>query len=81
MGRIWVFLCVGDNFAILAKEGNNEGDEFYVLQCQKTTHIVRNHFICPWGDEFDVGNNVIDGIYYQKWGHGENNGYIFLTNS
>jgi hypothetical protein len=24
-------VCVGDNFAVPAKEGNNEGVEFYVL--------------------------------------------------
>jgi hypothetical protein len=24
-------VCVGDNFAILAKESNNEGVEFYIL--------------------------------------------------
>jgi len=45
-------VCVGDNFAVPTKEGNNEGVEFYGLQCQKANHIVRKNFICPWGGEF-----------------------------
>ncbi len=40
-------MCVGDNFAVLTHEGNNEGVEFYILQCQKTSHIVQERFTCP----------------------------------
>ncbi len=27
-------VCIGDNFVVLALKGNNEGVDFYVLQCQ-----------------------------------------------
>jgi hypothetical protein len=74
-------VCVGHNFVVRAKEGNSEGVEFYVLQCQTISHIVQNSFMGPWGGEFDVGNHVIASIYYQKWGHSENDGYVFLANS
>ncbi len=73
-------VCVGENFAVPAQENNNEGVEFYILQCQQATHIVAQRFTCPWGGEFDVGDHVIVGIYYQKWGCGDN-GYVFLGNS
>jgi hypothetical protein len=26
-------VCVGDNFVVPSQEGNNEGIEFYILQC------------------------------------------------
>jgi hypothetical protein len=40
-------------------------------------HVITNNFTCAWGDEFQVGDLVIVGIYYHKWGHGEHN-YVFL---
>lgn len=73
-------VCVGDNFAILAQESNNEGVELYILQCQQATHIVAKRFTCPWGGEFNVGDHVIIGFYYQKWGCGDND-YVLLGNS
>jgi hypothetical protein len=39
-------LQIGDNFAILAKEGNEEGIGFYVLQCQKAKYMVQEAFTC-----------------------------------
>lgn len=67
----------GDNFAVPAMEGNGEGVEFYVLQCTKAKHEVIVGFKCAWGPEFEAGDFVIRGNYYQKW----NNGYVFLSNS
>jgi hypothetical protein len=29
-------LCIGDNFAVRAEEGNPEGAQYYILQCQRT---------------------------------------------
>lgn len=67
----------GDNFAVPAAEGNTEGVEFYILQCTRGKYEVRDGFKCAWGPEFEVGDFVIRGTYYQKW----NNGYVFLGNS
>jgi hypothetical protein len=34
-------LKVGDNFVIVAAPGNNEGVDFFILQCIKHMHIVQ----------------------------------------
>lgn len=67
----------GDNFAVPAIEGNDEGVDFYVLQCTKAKYEVQKKFTCAWGPEFDVGDLIVEAIYYQKW----NDGYVFLSNS
>ncbi len=74
------FLQIRDNFAIPARESNGEGVDFYSLQCQRTKHLVQVAFTCAWGCSFEVGDYVVVGTYYQKWGHGEN-GYVYLANS
>ena len=68
---------VGDNFVVLAMEGNPEGVEFYILQCSRAKHQVSAPFTCPWGPDYEVGDLVVRGTYYQKW----NNGYVYLSNS
>jgi hypothetical protein len=70
----------GDNFAVPAIEGNAEGVDFYILQCQRRKQIVREKFTCIWGGQFEVGEYVIAGTYYQKWGNSPNS-YVYLRNS
>ena len=67
----------GDNFAVPAMEGNAEGVEFYILQCTRAKYEVEQGFKCAWGPEFESGDLIIRGTYYQRW----NNGYVFLNNS
>lgn len=67
----------GDNFVVPALEGNTEGVEFYILQCTRAKYQVEHGFKCTWGPEFEAGDLIIRGTYYQKW----NNGYVFLSNS
>ena len=71
---------VGDNFAVPAIEGNDEGVDFYILQCQRKKQIVREKFTCVWGGQFEVGEYVIAGTYYQKWGKSQNS-YVYLRDS
>lgn len=71
---------VGDNFAIPAPEGNNEGVEFYVLQCEKAKFQVAEDFQCPWGEVFQKGDFAVVGTYYQKYGRGSNT-YVLLDKS
>lgn len=71
----------GDNFAVPPEEGNDEGVSFYVLQCQQAKHIVEVDFQCIWGGQFQAGDSVISGKYYQKWGRQDSNNYVFLRNS
>ena len=71
---------IGDNFAVSADDGNEESVEYYVLQCQRKKAVVCEGFNCVWRGEFEVGQYVILGKYYQKYGRGRNS-YIFLKDA
>ena len=71
---------VGDNFVVPAEEDNDEGVDFYILQCQRHREVVTEKFTCAWGGEFDMGQHVIVGQYYQKWGTGTKN-YVYRGRS
>lgn len=71
---------IGDNFVVPAIQGNEEGVEFYILQCQKERQLVRENFKCVWGGEFERGQYVLAGTYYQKWGNSEKS-FVYLRNS
>lgn len=68
---------VGDNFAVPAPPGNDEGVAFYILQCQRKKFRVLEDFECPWGGSYKVGDYVLGGAYYKKSGRGSNT-YVFL---
>lgn len=52
-------LQVGENFAVPAPDENDEGVEFYILQCQKPKFLVEVAFVCPWGGDFRRGDYAI----------------------
>ena len=58
-------LEIGDNFALPAQSGNLEGVQFYLLKCIHLKYIVSSQFTCKWGHEFQPGDNVVSGYYYQ----------------
>jgi hypothetical protein len=68
---------VGDNFAVPTPPGNEEGVEFFVLQCQRKKYEVQVDFEFPWGGEFKRGDFVVSGTYYKKFGRGDNT-YVYL---
>lgn len=70
---------VGDNFVVPAEDGNEERVQYYILQCTKPRFRVQADFVCPWGGEFQRGEYVIAGTYYQKHGSGSNT-YVYLDN-
>lgn len=41
---------------------------------------MKKAFTCKWGTEFDVGDEVVCGYYYRKYGRGEDS-YVLLKNS
>jgi hypothetical protein len=47
-----LLVSIGDNFAVNAEEGNEEGVEFYILLCTKTNFIIEEFFTYPWGQRF-----------------------------
>jgi hypothetical protein len=73
-------LEIGDHFAVLAKANNDKGVLYYILECQRTKFIVGEEFQCVWGNKFDVGDHVLEGVYFQNWGYGARN-YVYLDNS
>jgi hypothetical protein len=71
---------LGDNFVVNSKEGNIEGVDFYILLCTKIVFTFSKPFTCPWGQQFSVGDMVVVGKYYQKWGRSESS-YVLLRSS
>jgi hypothetical protein len=57
-------LNVGDNFVVPIEADNEEGMDFYILQCQTPKFKVVESFKCIWGCEFDACDYVIGGTYY-----------------
>lgn len=79
-GNLGDVLNIGDNFAIPAEPENEEGVDFYLLQCQQPKFIVKAPFECVWGGSFDVGDFVVAGTYYQRWGRTDKT-YVYLSES
>jgi len=61
-------LEIGDNFAVNAQIGNLEGVDFWVVCCIKPMHTIRKEFIDKWGTSFAIGDDVVAGLCYQRWG-------------
>lgn len=70
------FVEVGDNFMIPAEEDNEDGVEFYILQCTRRKFELQEPLNCPWGGVFSVGDEIIRGKYFKKYGRGDKT-YIF----
>jgi len=73
-------LEIRDNFAINAKEGNIEGQDFWLIFCTKSLHTIKKPFKCKWGIKFEEGDEVVAGKYYQKWGDFDSS-YVLLKDS
>ena len=71
----------GNNFAVPAAPDNDEGISFYILQCQTPKEMLTEDLTCAWGGHFKVGDYVISGTYYQKWGRSDLHNYVYLANS
>ena len=63
-----------------AEQPNEEGVDFYILQCQRRKYKLKAPLSCPWGAEFEAGDFVIEGTYYKKSGRGEYT-YTYLEKS
>jgi hypothetical protein len=62
-------LRVGDNFVIVVALGNNEGVDFFILQCIKEMHIVQENVgLDDWGNFVEKGDEIIIGHYYKQLG-------------
>jgi hypothetical protein len=73
-------LETGDHFAILADplDPNSNGAEFFVLLCTKPMYIVQEESLTDeWGVTVTRGDEVVEGLYYQRQGRRENS-YVLL---
>jgi hypothetical protein len=78
MNTLAAELEIGDCFAILAEPGNSEKANWFILQCTKPMHLVQEEVKeDAWGNQFDQGDEVVEGLYFQQKGIKENS-YIFL---
>ncbi len=75
-----IALEIGDNFVMNTKAINLEGVDFQVFFCTKPMHIMKKSFIDKWGTYFVASDDVVAGLYYQRWGIGERN-YVLLKDS
>lgn len=73
-------LELGENFAIEAEEGNDEGVDFHLLVCCSRPYVVQEPFSCSWGEKFTPGQLAVKARYYQKWGTGLQN-YVYRSKS
>lgn len=71
---------VGDHFAIVADPANldDDGAEFYVLQCTKSMHVYHGSSIRDaWDTVIDDGDEILEGYYYRQRGRRKTS-YVFL---
>jgi hypothetical protein len=61
-------LEIGDNFAVNAIANNDEGQEFWIIKCLRPFHKIKNDLIDAQGSSYEVGDDIVIGTYYQKWG-------------
>ena len=69
-----------DNFAISAVIDNEENVDFYLLVCTRKMYTCTKAFTCKWGESFEVGDEIIEGQYYQKYGTNSDT-YVYLRKS
>jgi hypothetical protein len=67
-GALVSTLDVGDNFAMNAKADNLEGHDFWIILCTRPLHQAKRAFKNKWGTSFELGDEVVVDLYYQKWG-------------
>lgn len=62
---------IGDNFMIPTEEDNEDGVEYYILECVAKKFVLQESMTSPWGGIFRVGDAVIRAKYFKKYGRGE----------
>ena len=55
---------IGDVFAVIAEEGNEEEVDYYLLLCTKTKHSLEASIMDDYGIDYSRGDMVVEGKYY-----------------
>ena len=72
---------MGDNFAVAAEAGNDEGVDFYILQCTKSMYLVEEESVADvWKGVIERSDEVVEGLYYKQQGKNPTS-YILLRDS
>jgi hypothetical protein len=75
-----VVLEIRDNLAVNVEDGNDEGASFWLIMCIEPLHKVKVVFTYQWGTSFEEGDDVVGGIYYQRWANNDTS-YVLLKDS
>lgn len=60
------FLVEGDDFAFIAKEGNEERVEYYILCCTRPKMLLERDTVNDYGFCFDAHSMVVFGHHYRQ---------------
>jgi hypothetical protein len=69
-------VLIDDNFMIPAEKDNEDGVDFYVLQCTRSKFLLEEPLHCPWDGIFVPRDEVIKEKYFKKHAHGDKT-YVF----
>ncbi len=73
-------LEIRDNFVVNVAVNNDEGQEFWTINYFRPLHKIKNDFTNAWCSSYEVGDDVVVGTYYQKWGT-TNDSYVLSETS
>jgi hypothetical protein len=71
-------VVLGDNFMIHVEEENEDGVDFYILQCTRSKFELQEPLHCPWSGIFALGDEVIKAKYFKKHRRGDKT-YVFCN--
>lgn len=60
------FLAEGDDFAVIAEEGNEEGVDYYILRCTRPKLSLEHDTVDGFGFSFDARSMVVFGHYFSQ---------------
>ena len=61
-------LCVDDNYAVNAEEGNSEGSDFFFLKCTVPKKQATQNMVDVWGNFISTGTYFVEGLFYENLG-------------
>lgn len=64
--RLTDFLAEGDDFAVIAEQGNDEGVDYYVLRCTRPKMFLEQDTVDGYGEPYDAHSLVVYGHYFQQ---------------
>jgi hypothetical protein len=67
---------VGENFMVPTVEENDNGVEYYILQCRRSKFVLDEALTYLWRGNFNVGDEEIRGKYFKTYGRGDKS-YVF----